>query len=159
MAEAAFGVPLFTFPTDSPQRSVESQSPTRSLLKLSSEGNQAHTLNAVFQVRETAQWLPFSLWCCRDSPALFFVCGSRRASGTKKGPAVQQVLMKSSNDLIFRAVARKVPSAQMSLTSVFGMGTGGASSPSSLLWYIYGISPGYISRFSLPSLSGNLTTA
>ena len=57
--------------------------------------------------------------------------------------------MKSSNDLIFRAVARKVPSAQMSLTSVFGMGTGGASSPSSLLWYIYGISPGYISLDSV----------
>lgn len=61
MAEAAFGVPLFTFPTESLQKSVESQSPALSLLKLSSEGNQAHTLNAVFQVRETAQWLPFSL--------------------------------------------------------------------------------------------------
>ena len=33
-----------------------------------------------------------------------------------------------SIDLFYRAVARKVSSARMSLTSVFGMGTGGPSS-------------------------------
>ena len=35
----------------------------------------------------------------------------------------------SGDDLIFRAVARQVSSALWSLTSVFGMGTGGTSMP------------------------------
>ena len=36
---------------------------------------------------------------------------------------------KSGSDLISRAVSSQVPSAQLSLTSVFGMGTGGSSMP------------------------------
>ena len=37
--------------------------------------------------------------------------------------------MKSGSDLISQAVSSQVPSAQLSLTSVFGMGTGGSSMP------------------------------
>ena len=36
---------------------------------------------------------------------------------------------KSGSDLISRAVSSQVPSARLSLTSVFGMGTGGSSMP------------------------------
>jgi hypothetical protein len=36
---------------------------------------------------------------------------------------------KSGSDLLSRAVARQVPSTLLSLTSVFGMGTGGSSMP------------------------------
>ena len=46
-----------------------------------------------------------------------------------------------------RAVARQVLSAQMSLTSVFGMGTGGPSSQS-IPTYVDGFSPSlYVKRF------------
>ena len=37
--------------------------------------------------------------------------------------------MKSGSDLISQAVSSQVPSALLSLTSVFGMGTGGSSTP------------------------------
>ena len=43
----------------------------------------------------------------------------------------QLLLFCSGNVLLSRAVSRQVPSALKSLTSVFGMGTGGSSSPSS----------------------------
>ena len=36
---------------------------------------------------------------------------------------------KSGSDLISQAVSSQVPSARLSLTSVFGMGTGGSSMP------------------------------
>ena len=39
--------------------------------------------------------------------------------------------LKSRQDLFYRAVASQVSLAKMSLTSVFGMGTGGTSSQSS----------------------------
>ena len=52
----------------------------------------------------------------------------------------------SGSYLSSRAVARKVLSAQVSLTSVFGMRTGGSSPPSPPLWYISR------SRFVCPSL-------
>ena len=43
----------------------------------------------------------------------------------------------SGSYLFSRAVARKVFSAQVSLTTVFGMRTGGSSPPSPPQWYIY----------------------
>ena len=43
-----------------------------------------------------------------------------------------------SDDLFSRAVSGKVSSARTSLTSVFGMGTGGTSPPLSPQWYIFG---------------------
>ena len=46
----------------------------------------------------------------------------------KKDCCIQQSFLCSGNVLLSRAVARQVPSALKSLTSVFGMGTGGSSS-------------------------------
>ena len=43
-------------------------------------------------------------------------------------------LLKSGNDLSSRSVSRQVLSARVSLTSVFGMGTGGSSLPLSPEW-------------------------
>ena len=44
-------------------------------------------------------------------------------SGSCGGTAI----MDAGEDLFFRAASRQVSSAQVSLTSVFGMGTGGTS--------------------------------
>ena len=41
------------------------------------------------------------------------------------------------HDLLFRHVAMQVSSAQQSLTSVFGMGTGGPSAIETLTWYSF----------------------
>ena len=43
-----------------------------------------------------------------------------------------------SNELFYRSVARQVSSPQQSLTSVFGMGTGGPSAIRSLIWLLDG---------------------
>ena len=50
------------------------------------------------------------------------------------------LLFGCSNYLSSRAVASKVFSAQVSLTSVFGMRTGGTSPLTSPQWYIYKLS-------------------
>ena len=73
----------------------------------------------------------------------------RKANNKKRSESVeiQTVLFNGSGSyLSSRAVARKVLSAQVSLTSVFGMRTGGSSPPSPPLWYISR------SRFVCPSL-------
>lgn len=73
----------------------------------------------------------------------------RKANNKKRSESVeiQTVLINGSGSyLSSRAVARKVLSAQVSLTSVFGMRTGGSSPPSPPLWYISR------SRFVCPSL-------
>ena len=50
----------------------------------------------------------------------------------KKAAHFRELLFyKTGNDLFSQAVSRQVSSALKSLTSVFGMGTGGSSSPSS----------------------------
>ena len=48
----------------------------------------------------------------------------------KQGKPIQFPLLCVGYELFSRAVASQVSSAQMSLTSVFGMGTGGPSSQS-----------------------------
>lgn len=49
--------------------------------------------------------------------------------------------MKSGDDLSSRSVSRQVLSARESLTSVFGMGTGGSFLPLSPLWLYIRLSP------------------
>ena len=74
---------------------------------------------------------------------------AKKANNKKRSESVeiQTVLFNGSGSyLSSRAVARKVLSAQVSLTSVFGMRTGGSSPPSPPLWYISR------SRFACPSL-------
>ena len=56
--------------------------------------------------------------------------------------------MECGNNLSSRTVARQVLSAQMSLTSVFGMSTGGSSSLSSPQWLYNCISTDNILNFS-----------
>ena len=52
-----------------------------------------------------------------------------RRNCIKKSPALaSDLFMESGGDLLSRTVASQVPSALKSLTSVFGMGTGGTSS-------------------------------
>ena len=54
-----------------------------------------------------------------------------KESTNKKASEKEALNFQSGNVLLSRAVARQVPSALLSLTSVFGMGTGGSSMPSS----------------------------
>ena len=59
----------------------------------------------------------------------------RLKKGQTKKPSVKtEGLMESGNNLSSRSVARRVLSAQLSLTSVFGMRTGGTSALSSPQW-------------------------
>lgn len=54
--------------------------------------------------------------------------------------------------LFSRAVTRKVSSAQVSLTSVFGMRTGGSSPPLPPQWYIHRVLRFLVLSFSLAAL-------
>ena len=53
----------------------------------------------------------------------------------------QPFFLKSGDDLSSRSVSRQVLSARESLTSVFGMGTGGSFLPLSPLWLYIRLSP------------------
>ena len=65
-------------------------------------------------------------------------------AGIKREPGFLLTLL-CSRYLFSQAVARQVSSAQMSLTSVFGMGTGGPSSQSTRT-SMDGFSPSFISK-------------
>ena len=53
----------------------------------------------------------------------------------------EEAILKSGDDLSSRSVSRQVLSARESLTSVFGMGTGGSFLPLSPLWLYIRLSP------------------
>ena len=67
-------------------------------------------------------------------------CSTCWAKGQYFGFLQSQVFNGCSNNLSSRAVSSKVLSALVSLTSVFGMRTGGTSPLTSPQWYIYKLS-------------------
>ena len=67
-------------------------------------------------------------------------CCSQNCLEIKKEPSFRLTLLLCWHYLSSRAVARQVLSAQMSLTSVFGMGTGGPS-PQSIPTRMDGVCP------------------
>ena len=85
----------------------------------------------------------------RISPRCPVLDARASRSRKKQSTFVNCFSLKTGNDLFSQAVSRQVSSALKSLTSVFGMGTGGSSSP---------LSPDFILSFLSTQTMKNLSS-